>query len=76
MKGQIQKVEESLILPDIVVQSQTDAQVELFYRLYPSTPVTQKFMCVVVKSNPNDCFIITAYFTDSIKQGEVLWKKK
>ena len=35
------------------------------------TPVTEKYLCVVVK-----VFIITAYFTDKIKRGEILWKRK
>jgi hypothetical protein len=49
---------------------------ELFYRHYCITPVTDKHLCVVVKSILEDLFIITAYFTDSIKRGEMLWEKK
>ena len=51
-------------------------QVELFYKHYPSTPVTSKFLCTVVKVLPEDCFVITAYYTDTIKRGDVLWAKK
>lgn len=32
-------------------------------------------MCIVVKFKEADAFVITAYFTDSIKKGDVLWKK-
>ena len=76
MAGQGGKIEETLLKPDIVIKSKTDSKVELFYRNYTTTPVTEKFLCVVVKVMENDLFIITAYFTDTKKGGEVLWKKK
>jgi hypothetical protein len=72
----IGKIEETLLKPDIVIKSKTDSKVELFYRHYDITPVTEKFLCVVVKVLLNDLFIITAYFTDTKKGGEVLWRKK
>jgi len=35
-----------------------------------------KYLCVVVKyPQEGDVFIITAYFTATIKRGGVLWKK-
>ena len=46
------------------------------YRHYNTTAVTKKYLCVVVKSIIEDLFMITAYFTDSIKRGEILWEKK
>ncbi|MEW5801621.1 MAG: hypothetical protein AB1847_05890 [bacterium] len=76
MFGQIDKIEHTLTNPDIVVRSKTDPDVELFYRHYPATPVTEKYLCVVVKVLAGDMFIITAYFTDTIKKGEILWVKK
>ncbi len=76
MEKQIDKVQETLLNADKVVRSKIDAQVELFYRFYHSTPVTNKYLCVVVKILEDDAFIITAYFTDTIKKGEILWKKK
>ncbi len=76
MKSQISRISESLSDPDRIIRSATDPDVELFYRFYPSTPVTRKFLCVVVKVLPNDNFIITAYYTDTVKRGEVLWEKK
>ena len=50
--------------PDRIVQSRTDETVELFYRSFETTPVTSKYLCVVVKAAVEDPFIITAYFTD------------
>jgi len=61
--------------PDRIVRSRTDETVELFYRSFETTPVTSKYLCAVVKAAVEDPFILTAYFTDSIKRGEVLWTK-
>ena len=62
-------------MPDTVARSQTEKQTELFYRHYGSTPVTSKFMCVVVMT-AEDSFIVTAYFADTKKRGEILWEKR
>ena len=76
MIDQILRVAETLAHPDTIVRSRTDAMVELFYKHYPSTPVTDKFLCAVVKALPDDPFMITAYYTDTVKRGAVLWEKK
>ena len=76
MSGQIDKIQETLLNPDIIVRSRTDPDVEMFYRHYDATPVTEKYLCVVVKVLVDDIFIITAYFTDKIKKGEILWERK
>ena len=75
MTGIISRLEETLVNPDTIVQSRTDETVELFYKYYPSTPVTMKFLCAVVKKLV-DNFVITAYYTDTIKRGETLWENK
>ncbi len=76
MVGQIDKISDTLLSPDVIVGSKTDKNAEMFYKRYKSTPVTQKFLCVIVKNLIEDLFIITVYFTDTVKRGEVLWKKK
>jgi len=76
MSGQIDRIRETLLNPDVIVRSRTDSEVELFYRHYDATPVMEKYLCVVVKVLTDDIFIITAYFTDKIKRGETLWKRK
>lgn len=75
MAEQLERVEETLENPDVIVTSRTDEAVELFYRWYGNTPVTKKAMCVVVKCLPGNCFIITAYYTDTVKRGNTLWRK-
>lgn len=74
MAEAVPRIAEALAEPDKIVQSMTDETVELFYKHYPSTPVTSKFLCIVVKAVTDDNFIITAYYTDTIKRGESLWQ--
>jgi len=76
MSGQIGRIQDTLLSPDIVVRSIADPDVELSYRHYDTTPVTDKYLCVVVKVLIGNLFILTAYFTDTIKRGEVLWERK
>jgi hypothetical protein len=76
MCGQLENVEATLLAPDKIIRSRIDTEVELFYRDYETTPVSHKSLCVVVKTPPDDSFVITAYFTDTVKKGQVLWEKK
>lgn len=76
MLGQIDKIRDTLSNPDIIIRSRTDSNIELFYRHYSRTPVNDKYLCIVVKVLINDIFVVTAYFTDTIKKGDILWRKK
>ena len=76
MVGQLTRISETLKEPDQIIQSKTDTTVELFYKHYKTTPVSEKILCVVIKTLQNDHFVITAYFTDTIKRGQILWEKK
>ncbi len=76
MSGQTPRIVETLQQPDRVVRSRTGEGIELFYRLYEESPVTTKYMCVVVKILSGDNFVVTAYYTDRVKAGEVLWTRK
>ncbi|NCO83845.1 MAG: hypothetical protein COZ31_02130 [Nitrospirae bacterium CG_4_10_14_3_um_filter_44_29] len=69
------KINETLSYPDRVIKSQSDNEVRLYYRQYEWLSIGDKYLCVVVKFKAEDAFVITAYFTDSIKKGDVLWKK-
>ena len=76
MRAQETKIVETLSDPDRIIRSTTDQQVEMFYKHYSSTPVTTKFLCIVLKILLDDNFIITSYFTNTVKKGEVIWEKK
>ncbi len=66
-------IAETLAHPERVAQSRSDEEARLYYRFYPETSVGGKFLCVVVKFREDDAFVLTAYLTDKIKRGEVLW---
>ncbi len=76
MSGQVERISETLSDPDRIIRTISDPNVEMFYRYYEVTPVTKKYLCVLVKVLADDAFIITAYFTDTVKRGELLWRKK
>ena len=76
MKGLIHVIEQTLAYPQRVVQSLSDADARLYYRFYSETVVKGKYLCVVVKFARDNAFILTAYLTDSIKKGEILWPRK
>lgn len=75
MKGQESRIKQTLIEPDEVRESLKDKTVLLYYRLYKTTPVTQKYMLVAVKVLNKEGYIITAFYADRIKKGESIWKK-
>ena len=75
MKDQLGRIQETLGQPERILLSRSDIRVELYYRLYAQTPVTTKFMCVVVKDSENSGFVITAYYTETEKKGTVVWQK-
>ena len=59
--------------PDRVVRSSSDPEAHLYYRYYEATAVGSKYVCVVVKALDIDAFVVTAYLTDAVKPGEILW---
>lgn len=69
-------IEETLRAPEFIIQSLTDLNAEPNYRFYFGTQVGDKWLCVVVKHDKNDAFVLTAYLTDKIKKGIQLWPKK
>ena len=75
MDDQISKVRETLVDPDEIRESVRSSSVWLFYKLYAKTPVTRKFLLVVVQVLNEEGFIVTAFFTDAVKKGGLIWKK-
>jgi len=69
-------IEETLKHPERVVRSLSDSNVHLYYRLYFRTVVGSKFLCVVVKMAESGAFVLTAYLTDRLKNGERLWPNR
>lgn len=67
---------QTLRAPSEVRTSRSDANVRLFYEFYSQTVVGDKWLCVVVKYLAHDAFVITAYLTDKLKPGEIVWPIK
>jgi hypothetical protein len=76
MAGMEAELERVLQTPGEVRRSRSDDNVKLFYEFYARTQVGGKWLCVVVKYLPDDAFVITAYLTDIVKAGEILWPKR
>lgn len=71
LKGQEEKLKETLQKPEIVLYSDIDDNYQ-YYRLYSTTPVSEKYLLVVVKHLNGEGFIITAFFLREIrKKGKV-----
>lgn len=66
MLGREVDVQETLRMPDKICRSLEDPQVYLFYRL--ERPL--RWICAVAKRLNGEGFLITAYPTDAIKEGE------
>jgi hypothetical protein len=64
---------ETLRSPQLVIQSLTNDAAALHYRFYIGTKVGDKWLCVVVRYDEKDAFVLTAYLTDKPKKGKQIW---
>jgi len=69
MKNKEDIVKETLLNPEEICKSKIDQNVYLYYRQF------DRIYCTVVKHMGEEGFLITAYPTDKIKEGERIWKK-
>ncbi len=76
MINQLDNIINTLLDPLIIVKSKSDSSVEMYYNYYLDILFGDKYLCVVVKNSINDSFLLTAYFTDTIKKGEIIWQRK
>jgi hypothetical protein len=65
-------VQSALRAPEEVRQSRRDPSVLLFYR---SDARRGRWVVAVTKHEGRDGFLVTAYRTDAIKEGERLWPR-
>lgn len=75
MVGMEDKIEETLVKPERVIESLSDPEAHLYYRFYVGTRVGDKHLCVVVKMAQNDAFVLTAYLVTKPAGGKQLWPK-
>ena len=71
IRGQESSVEETLRSPEEIRRSRSDPDAFLFYR----AERPGRWLCVVAKRLNGEGFMITAYPTDAIKEGETVWRK-
>jgi hypothetical protein len=71
MAAHEQAVKETLGKPSEIRLSKSDPSVHLFYR----TERGERWVCAVAKRLDSEGFLITAYPTDAIKEGERIWPK-
>ena len=67
MAFQMHRFPETLANPDAVRSSRSSRGVQLYYRLYSDLMGRNRYVCLVVKREAIDSFVITAYPTRSIK---------
>jgi len=70
MRGREKEVQEALEKADEVRRSRIDSSVHLYYRRKG-----HYYICAVAKHLNDEGFLITAYFTETMKIGEVIWKE-
>ncbi|MBI2093568.1 MAG: DUF4258 domain-containing protein [Candidatus Omnitrophica bacterium] len=71
LAGQETAVVRTLTEPNEVRVSKRDGSVYLFYKKHG-----RRYLCVVTKRfNQREAFIMTAYVTEAIKEGRVVWKR-
>ncbi len=68
----LREVQSALRDPEQVRRSRRDPAVLLFYR---SERPHDRWVVAVAKHEDRDGFLVTAYRTDAIKEGERLWPK-
>ena len=69
MKSKEDIVKAALQMPDEIRQSKMDKDVFLYYKQF------DRLYCVVVRHAGTEGFLITAYPTDKVKEGDVIWTK-
>jgi len=71
MRGKEVLVKDTLTSTDFVRRSKKTKDVFLYYK-----KSNNYYICVVVRHKENkEGFIMTAYLTDRIKEGEEIWRK-
>jgi len=76
MRGMEDWITQTLRNPETVLESLSDPQARLYYRFHVGTRVGDKHLCVAVKLEQNDAFVLTAYLMNKPAGGRQLWPRK
>jgi hypothetical protein len=69
LADRLEEVKQALISPVEVRRSNRDADVLLFYS------ANEHWVVAVARRLNGDGFLVTAYRTDAVKEGEVIWRR-
>lgn len=72
MTDLVDAVKETLKYPELIKRSVYDENIILVYTYYEHI-YNGKYICVVVAHDKE--LVVTAYITDRIKNGEIIWTK-
>ena len=67
MAFQMHRFAETIASPEVVRPSRSSPTVQLYYRLYPYLRGRNRYVCLVVRREPDHSFILTGYLARSIK---------
>ena len=71
LAGHEEEIRRCIREPQVIQASAKDPDTHLYYR-----PAERGYVCVVAGGDdPEERFVVTAYFTRGIKKGQELWKK-
>jgi hypothetical protein len=73
MVEQLERLRETVAAPQLVVATPADEAVHVYQRHYAATPVTSKYLWVIVKWLVDDAFVVTAFFSSRQKKGKMIW---
>lgn len=69
VQGRLNELKSCLEQPDMICRSKQEVNVFLFYRAWGGYHLS----AVAKRLNEDEGFLITAYITDKIKEGELIW---
>jgi hypothetical protein len=72
----VSEIEDVIQNPEIVIQSKADKNEEIYYNKKLTKLFGNKWLCVIVKFTNIDGFILTAYISRNLINGEILWERK
>ena len=66
-------IQQTLEEPEAVRRSTSDpVRVRLYYRRFGGPVIRGRYICVVVKLQGDDAFVLTAYIADNVKRGDLV----
>lgn len=68
------RIRETVNEPEIIGRGATH-DTRVHYRFFEGTPVTAKYLAVVIKQLDGEGFIVTAYFTPKVKRSRIVWRR-